>query len=140
MDTEKMRRVLAYAIEMPDVLDLPLSTVEVPIWGAYDGWNVYANTLQGSICAVWEPDIRWDQCGMVIEAMREKGWDFQVRETDGERAWAVFWKDDPEIDGHGHASKILLAICQAAYRALGGTERVKMGDFNVDYPPKMALL
>jgi len=89
----------------------------------------------------WRPDEKWYQCGMVIEAMRKKGWDFQVRETDGERAaWAVFWKDDPEIDGHGHAAKILPAVCQAAYRALGGTERVKMGDFVVDYPPKIALL
>ena len=28
----------------------------------------------------WQPDESWEQCGLVIEAMRAKGWDWSVEE------------------------------------------------------------
>jgi len=79
----------------------------------------------------WHPDTDWEQCGMVIKAMRAKGTDERPvswsmhQEPMG--AWAVqIWR----FDDAGHEYMIASARCDtfpeavalAAYRAVVGEE------------------
>ncbi len=121
MELEHMRRVLAYAIEMPDTLNLPMSTVKAPVWGAYDGRNVYADTRQGSLCVLWEPDLRWDHAGLVIEAMREKEWYMNVLMRSA--GFSVEFHPTSTIQGSpgggAFAKTFPEVVARAAARALG---------------------
>ena len=130
MERERMRRVLAEkAMGWRPVIPF--------------GRLCYDDSKTGrTMCLArdWHPDRNWRQCGMVIEMMREKGWNFQARQEENERGWAVFWNDE-KGDGHGHANDIKLAVCAAAFRALiGQPEPIKPRPRWIDVYPKTMLL
>ena len=42
----------------------------------------------------WHPDTDWAQCGLVIEAMREKGWDWHVSAYASGSVSASLWHEE----------------------------------------------
>jgi len=44
-----------------------------------DFWSDAAGRARCTIDS-WQPECNWGQCGMVIEKMREKGWQWQVED------------------------------------------------------------
>lgn len=45
--------------------------------GKYPLWESQHNQAR-VLCSSWHPDTDWAQCGLVIEAMREKGWRAEI--------------------------------------------------------------
>jgi len=97
-----------------------------------DGWLVVEGMYD---YRDWRPDEDWKQCGMVIEAMREKGWCWDGSFTDDEDGvWCSWWRvtddgdvsDDTSFSGVGDT--FCEAVCYVAALALEAIEGVDMAD------------
>ena len=97
MELDTMRRALAEACDMPNEFDLSMSSVNSPIWGAYCGGYVYAKTRGGSLCNKWRPDEDWQQCGLVIEAMRRDGWEWYIRDNSDDTVYVEVRRDEGAV-------------------------------------------
>jgi len=42
--------------------------------------------------ALWQPDLDWQQYGMIIEAMRKQGWNCTVDSTAMSKTQVVYWR------------------------------------------------
>ena len=80
-------------------------------WMSNEGWEASIGN--------WRPDQNWQQCGMVIEAMREKGWRWDVQEhVDGHYCVALRRGPGEFAAIHGTAEERYTRMLAAA-RALG---------------------
>jgi len=76
----------------------------------------------------WTPDTDWKQCGMVIEAMREKGWKSLVEdamlphEIEQSRLCAAWFHPDDGRHWWAYADAEPYARMLAAARALEATD------------------
>ena len=68
MDTETMRRILAERA----------MGWEFNVASRYWKWREANGARVSMHKSQWQPDRNWQQCGLVIEAMRERGWTWHV--------------------------------------------------------------
>jgi len=112
IDPEQMRRVLA----------------EWCMGWIYcvNGLTGYWNDDQGhskvaQVC--WKPDERGDQYVMVIDAMREKGWQGTIRFGNGGVSASFIHEDGDSYHLHGEGDNAITRIpMECAYRALEMTD------------------
>ena len=70
----------------------------------------------------WRPDVMWSQCGLVIEAMREKGWRCQIETWLTFGVTARFICHDATGGFASGQETISQAVALAAYQALETTD------------------
>ena len=85
------------------------------------GWTIPDTDLGAAVLALWHPDTDWAQCGMVIEAMREKGWCIEL--NDDMMCYHGRWH---HMDGDDSPMVWETTFCKwatlSAYRALEATD------------------
>jgi len=97
------------------------------------GWHkgarvVWINTEEawGECDFSWEPDADWEQCGMVIEAMRKKGWCWEGSFADEGSVWCEWWRVieyEENVCFSGRGKTFTQAVCYVAAMAIEGWER-----------------
>ena len=81
----------------------------------------------------WQPDESWEQCGLVIEAMRAQGWRLSVLDVDLEidlEIWEIEWRHEAVLSKSRTAAMTIVergtsfcaAVSLAAFRALEATD------------------
>ncbi len=115
MELERMRNLLA--------TEAMGWTSQDGVWYDKGGQRVQNGCGYAQMVVYWHPDTDWAQCGLVIEAMREKGWIWNVEDiTEGETYVEVLRGDHSQ---HGEAQgEEKYARMLAAARALEATDEV----------------
>ena len=132
MDTDHMRRVLAEKgmgwIEVPVSVRQPAEhgyffvDSDPPQKCCKAGVYYYAQGRWIRDCGwdLWEPDISWPQCGMVIEAMQEKGWKGTIRWSNS--VVIVTWTHPDGWYRSTHGTEICAVTMECLARALETTD------------------
>ena len=112
MDIEKMQEVLATKC---------MGWHRVKYHGVWSDWYDDQNKSM-CLAPLWQPDCKWDQCGMVIEAMREKGWRCNLNDSyypNVKASWYRVGEPFWHYDGEG-------TECEA--RMLAAARALEVGD------------